>query len=302
MTGISPAAETALRAAGLVPANMTVSQQVQRLSYLAARAASQPGAPRGAAQPFLDPLNAITKIIEQYNSPNDMIKNYTISQRQGDKRTFDEYQNDQQAQAARMSIDTEAAKAVNDQVFKLKNNEPLLRRAIELSKTSYSGYMATLSPYMGKVLASFGIDPGSAATDTDALKSLTQQLVPLVRQPGATSNYEAGLYLNAVGNTSLPKESRIKISSLILKMIDRSVAIAQVYRDNIGKPDLYTKLQALDGKRIFTPDETALLEDAAMKGQADEAKKTQAQSPPTPEQAAAIRKRADEIRKRMGTQ
>ena len=101
-----------------------------------------------------------------------------------------------------------------------------------------------------------------------------------------TSNYEAQLYLDAVISPELSHQARVKVGNMIVKLVDRSLAVAKIYRQNAGSPDLYDKIAELDKQKMFSPGETAFLTAAA------ERTRAQRQREPTAEEVA------DEMAKR----
>jgi hypothetical protein len=287
--GMSPATEAALHAAGLVPESRTVAQHVNILQRGAALAAST--GVRNAGQPYNDALNNIAKFIEQRSAPTDMQKNYEMEVRQGFKGSFDQYQTSQMSQDLRFAVDKDTMKEIGTQAAQMVRIRPLLDEALRLSEKSGSGYAGQLLPYWSKVVSAFGINPGEVATNTEALRSIAQQLVPLVRQPGATSNYEAQLYLDAVISPGLSEQARVKVGNMIVKLVDRSLAVAKVYRQNAGSPDLYDKIGELDKSPIFSPGERAFLQVAA-----DKTRATNERQPTSAEVAAEQARRAQRPR------
>jgi hypothetical protein len=278
-TGMSPATEAALRQSGLIPEGRTVAQHVNLLQRAAALA--QSSGVRDAGKVYIDALNNIAKVIEQSSAMTDMGKNYQMYLRQGGTASFEDFQSQQMSQDLRFAVDKDTMKEIGSQAAQMVRVRPLLDEALRLSEKSYSGYAGTLAPYWSKVVSAFGMNPGEMASNTEALRSIAQQLVPLVRQPGATSNYEAQLYLDAVISPGLSKEARIKVGNMIVKLVDRSVAVAKIYRQNAGSPDLYDKIAELDKSRMFTPGETAFLTAAANKTRESKAQEA------TPEAVAA---------------
>jgi hypothetical protein len=258
---LSPEIEAGLRASGLVPAGRSVADHVALLSRYGQLAQST--GVRDAGKTYLDRLDQIAKFIAGRQGATPMQNDYELSRRQGFQGTFQDFQSQQEAQKLRFAVDQDTMKEVGTQAAQMVRVRPLLDEALRLSAKSGSGYAGTLLPYWSKVVSAFGINPGEVATNTEALRSIAQQLVPLVRQPGATSNYEAQLYLDAVISPGLSEQARVKVGNMIVKLVDRSLAVAKVYRANAGSPDLYDKIGELDKNPIFTPGEKAFLTAAA---------------------------------------
>jgi len=99
-------------------------------------------------------------------------------------------------------------------------------------------------------------------SNAEAFQALAQRLVPIVREPGATSQGEMSIYLQAGPQLAGTAEGRKKLIAMNKAMVERSQEIARVYRDNIGSPQLYEKLAALD-KPLFTDEQRAALNAAA---------------------------------------
>ena len=115
------------------------------------------------------------------------------------------------------------------------------------------------------------------------LDSLGQRLQEsgLARKVAVVTNPTvAQLYLDAVISPELSHQARVKVGNMIVKLVDRSLAVAKIYRQNAGSPDLYDKISELDKQRIFSPGETAFLTAAAERTRASKAE-------PTAEEVAA---------------
>jgi hypothetical protein len=67
---------------------------------------------------------------------------------------------------------------------------------------------------------------------------------------------------------SLSKEGRAKAVDMMLRLANRGIAVADLYRDNIGAVDLNKKLAALDTP-VFTQDESEQLKIIVNKARGD---------------------------------
>jgi len=274
---ISPEVEAGLRASGLVPEGRSVADHVALLSRYAQLA--QTTGVRDAGKIYLDRLDQIAKFVAGRQGTTPEQSNYEMARRQGFSGTFQEYQDQDKSKELRMSVDKDTMQEIGKQAAQMVRVRPLLDEALRLSANSASGYAGTLAPYWSKAISAFGINPGEIASNTEALRSIAQQLVPLVRQPGATSNYEAQLYLDAVISPGLSKEARVKVGNMIVKLVDRSVEVARIYRQHAGSVNLYEKLGELDKKPMFNTGEKAFLTAAA--------ERTKATKEPTAAEVAA---------------
>lgn len=163
---------------------------------------------------------------------------------------------------ARIDVDKEGAKAAGEIALKAQNALPALRQIEQMADKVAGGYKGALRPMLAKVAATFDMDIPAEWSDAEIMNSLTQQLMPLVRQPGAVSDYEQKRYEAALPGLMQSKEGRLKMTRVLRKQLERTQQIAKTYRDNIGEPDLFDKLAALD-KPMFTPEEVQEFDDIA---------------------------------------
>lgn len=155
---------------------------------------------------------------------------------------------------ARLEVDIDASKKASEAALKAAQAIPVLEEIERIGAKTKGGFAGSLAPYLGRIATSFGMTVDPAWSDAEQLSALTMQLIPLVRQPGAVSDYEQKTYAQAVPSLAQTPEGRMKILSVMKRQAERAQEIARVYRDNIGEKDLYDKLAALD-KPMFTPDE-----------------------------------------------
>lgn len=160
---------------------------------------------------------------------------------------------------ARIDADIPVVKAASETALKAQTAIPLLDEAERVAETAPGGYAGVLTPYLAKIASSFGLQVPETWSDSETLYSISMQLVPLIRQPGQVSNYEQVAYMRALPALAQSVEGRKKIISMMRKQIARAQDVAKIMRNNIGEPDMYEKLAALDTK-IFDAEETDFLQ------------------------------------------
>jgi hypothetical protein len=166
---------------------------------------------------------------------------------------------------ARVGVDAKIAQDVAEQAITGRRLMPVLDELSYLADKTPEGWRGSLAPTVGKTLATLGVAVPQGASNAEAFQALAQRLVPIVREPGATSQGEMALYLSAGPALSGTANGRRQIIEINRAMIQRSQEIAKVYRENIGAPDLYEKLAALD-KPLFSDDQRAAMQAAAGNG------------------------------------
>jgi hypothetical protein len=112
---------------------------------------------------------------------------------------------------------------------------------------------------LARIMSGLGMKVPEKFSDAEALNSIAMRLLPLVRQPGAVSNFEQQSYMSALPSLLLSKEGRVKAAEMMLKLANNGIETAKIYRNNLGSPDLYDKLSAMD-KSVLTDDEKTELE------------------------------------------
>ena len=163
---------------------------------------------------------------------------------------------------ARVGVDAKIAQDLAEQAITGRRLMPVLDELAYLADKTPEGWKGPLAITTGRTLAGFGIAVPPGASNAEAFQALAQRLVPVVREPGATSQGEMNLYLNAGPSLAGTADGRRLIIDINRSMIQRSQEIAKVYRENIGKPDLYEKLAELD-KPLFSPEQRAAMEGAS---------------------------------------
>lgn len=153
---------------------------------------------------------------------------------------------DAQKFASRLKVDEDQAKAAGEIALKAQNALPALRQIEQMGDKVSGGYKGMMLPYLSRVAATFGMEIKPEWSDAEILNALTQQLMPLVRQPGAVSDYEQKRYEAALPGLMQSKEGRMKMAKALRRQLERTQLIAKTYRESLGEPDLYDKLAALD--------------------------------------------------------
>lgn len=160
---------------------------------------------------------------------------------------------------ARIEGDKTAWTAINQQYQQANNLRPLLDQVIETANKTPSGWAVPVGAVVAKALSSVGIPISESLSNAEAMKSISQALIPTVRQPGAQSNAEMVNYLSTVPGLAQSPAGRIQIANMNKAMIDRLGDIAEVRRGNLGAADLDQKLKALDAKPLFTSQQKAVM-------------------------------------------
>lgn len=160
---------------------------------------------------------------------------------------------------ARIAIDTKAAQEIGEQALTSRRLMPVVDELTRLADKTPEGYAGPLAASAAKAFSSLGLPVSEGMSNAEAMLALSQRLVPLVREPGATSQKELDIYLRSVPGLLQSEPGRKKIAEVTKTIMQRSIEIAGVYRQNVGAPDLFEKLSALD-KPIMTDAQRAEIE------------------------------------------
>lgn len=182
---------------------------------------------------------------------------------------------------ARVGVDAKIAQDVAEQAITGRRLMPVLDELAYLADKTPDGWRGALAPTVGKSLATLGVTVPQSASNAEVFQALAQRLVPIVREPGATSQGEMATYLASGPALSQTANGRRMMIDINRAMIQRSQEIARVYRENIGSPNLYDKLAALD-KPLFTDEQRELMQRAAAGPAASPAPAPAAAAPATP--------------------
>jgi len=221
------------------------------------------------AKSVRDRINAINEALKQHREhalkavdPTEDQKKYNaeMAGRPPQARVpYEQWSQEKSASAARLEGDKKAMDVAVEQAMSVARVRPILNEAIRLSTQTPEGLRGALSPHFSKVLSGLGLPVSPGMSNAEALRSASMMLISIVRQPGAQSNAEMENYISALPSLMQSAEGRLKIGRMIVRMADRSQEIARIYRDNLGKPDLFTKIEALDKKPVFSKDEASLI-------------------------------------------
>ena len=151
--------------------------------------------------------------------------------------------------SARIAVDTKAAQDVGTQATLARRLIPLVDEVVRRADTTPEGWAGPVAASLSRGFSAFGVPVTEKMTNAELLESVSRQLIPLVREPGATSERELANYLKAVPGLMQSAEGRKKIAGSMKSIMQGSIDIADVYRNNIGAPDLSEKLAKLSDER-----------------------------------------------------
>ena len=152
-------------------------------------------------------------------------------------------------QKARLELDTLDAKTLREQATAGRKVLPLLGEVTRLAYEAPGGLTGKVSAELARMLP-FPVPSGW--TNAEVLASLGQQFLPSVRAPGAQSNAEMTAGLQAVPGLMQSQGGRVKIAAINRAMIERTVEMADIYREHLGTAELHRKLAELDKKPLFS--------------------------------------------------
>jgi hypothetical protein len=136
---------------------------------------------------------------------------------------------------------------------------PILDEIIRIADKTPQGMAGPIGAALAARVSALGFPVSESLTNAELMRSLSQQLIPTVRQPGAQSNAEMAVYSLAVPGLQQSAIGRLQIAHLNRAMIDRANEIANLREDNIGAADLNQKLTALHNKPLFTDEQRAIM-------------------------------------------
>lgn len=221
----------------------------------------------------------LKSILDQHlknSEPTGDIKEYRVAVQQGFKGPFTDWLKDIKKAGAtsintaegldaaqtkgRIAIDQAAIKDMAEKVSKSGSAIPLLQHVLTISKSTPAGYAGAMAPMVAKAAATLGIPVTEGMSNAELFNSITRQLVPGVRDPGSASNLEQQMYMAALPNASQSAEGREKIAHMFIKMQQRDQDVVNLYRNNLGSPDLTQKIKELSDKPLFAPEDMQWLE------------------------------------------
>jgi len=181
---------------------------------------------------------------------------------------YPQWRDEKSSREGRVKTDTEVATELTKNSAQIRTTLPILQQVAELARSAPGGQAGVIAAKLAPIMSALGMKVPDNISDAEALNATVFRLLPLVRQPGQVSNYEQQSYLSALPGLASSKEGRAKAIDMMLKLANRGIAVADLYRDNIGAADLNKKLAALDTP-VFTKDEKAELEALATKARGD---------------------------------
>lgn len=131
------------------------------------------------------------------------------------------------------------------------------QRMIESGKLT-TGLWGEVNRLGGSILPALGI-----GSEEQYFRSLATQIAPMFKLPGAVTEYEMNLYMQAAPNLGDTKEANLLKINLINKMISHAEKKAEFLRNNLGSPTLYEDMRKEFAADIFTEDEKKRLQEAA---------------------------------------
>lgn len=179
--------------------------------------------------------------------------------------------NEAASQKARIAIDTHAVADLSKKVAAGRAALPLLDRAIALAAKTPEGWAGAASPTIARALSGLGFEVPDGISNAELLNSMTRQLIPAIRDPGSTSNYEQSIYTAALPSLNQSADGRIKIARMMKAQLQRNAEVMAIYRANIGSVDLDKKLAELDAKPLFAAEDRKELERIAGAGSGNDA-------------------------------
>jgi hypothetical protein len=157
---------------------------------------------------------------------------------------------------ARLGIDREALGELTKKVNADRQVLPLLDQIRTLAHQTPEGFAGALAPTVQRMMSARGI-PWAGGVNAEVFQAVARRFIPSVRDPGAASNLEQGIWMSAVPSLMNSAQGRILIANMIEAQIHRTREIANVYRNNLGDPKLDEKLDAIEKKSLLNPAQQA---------------------------------------------
>lgn len=137
---------------------------------------------------------------------------------------------------------------------------PLLDEMIRLAPITPEGWAGPASAQLAAIASGMGLPVTAGMSNAELMRSMTQRFVPIVREPGATSEKELAMYLQAAPGLWQSAAGRIKIAEMTKALARHQEKLAKVYRNNQGFADLYEKVAEVASEPLFSEDQRAALE------------------------------------------
>jgi hypothetical protein len=269
----APAPASPASARPIMPPSITNNPASQNIPALMA-AASNPKLPAGQ--------QALAKtLLEHALKTSDLTpkqKDYAAAVAQGETDTFTDWDRknarsgaastlintaegmDAAQTKARISIDQDAVKDIAKKAATGRGTLQVLNRMIEIGDKIPGGWAGAAAPFYAKALSTLGLPVPDNISNAELFQSMARQLVPSIRDPGSTANYEQQLYMAALPALSQSQEGRIKIANMLKGMNQRNAETVAIYRKYVGSPQLDEKLEEIESKPMFSPQQTKELQ------------------------------------------
>jgi hypothetical protein len=163
--------------------------------------------------------------------------------------------------AARISLDLKAAEPIAAQAAAGIEAKPLLDEVVRIAYQTPEGMAGEGSAAAGKLMAAFGFSPTARMSNAELLSGMQQRLIGPIREPGTSSDRDVTRYLIATPGLMSTGDGRVKMAEMTKALIDRNIELAEVYRSNLGAPDLTQKLRAVHNKPLFSDEQRAAIEE-----------------------------------------
>lgn len=155
--------------------------------------------------------------------------------------------------------DSAALKDVQDSWVQAQKLMPALRTARQALEKAPEGFVGSMAAQWARMASGLGLPIPEGANEAQVIQSITTQLAPLYKQPGATSNAEMSLYMQAAPTLGDTKQANLQKIALFEKLMERAGDIVYTMRKYAGRDNMYEELAKLD-KPIFSPEERKNLE------------------------------------------
>jgi hypothetical protein len=165
---------------------------------------------------------------------------------------------DNRAEGALVQADGRALNDIQTGAQEARRLMALFDRAEAAIRSAPEGAGAQVLPLLGQAARSLGYDiPGTS--EAEVLRGITTQLAVLQRAPssGATSDMELRLYMQAVPRLGNTREGNMQLLDMGRRLMRRRLEEATIFRENIGRPDLYDRLNSLPP--VFSDEERQML-------------------------------------------
>ena len=153
-----------------------------------------------------------------------------------------------------LAVDSATLKEAQKQIPEQRKAMAALNQLLAINAETPGGWAGPVSIAAAKIAETLGLPTTKGMNNAMLMQAITRSLVPGIRDPGATSNVEQQMYIDALPNLLQSKEGRELVAKFWKSQLQRNAEIINVMRNNLGKEDLAAKLDALEAKSLI-PDE-----------------------------------------------